>query len=104
MITCVVQYEIEPDLLDEFEHYAKLWVPLVKKHGGYHNGYFMPHESANDMALALFSFKSLADYERYRKDILNDPDCVAAFDFAKKTKCIRRYDRTFLKPFMAPMP
>jgi len=102
VITCYVQYEIEPDLIEEFKHYAKLWVPLVAKHGGLHHGYFMPHESANDLALALFSFVSLADYERYRFDILQDPECVAAFEYAQKTRCIRRYDRQFLKPFMVP--
>ena len=102
MITCYVQYEIQPDMLEEFEHYARLWVPLVLKHNGYHHGYFMPHESANDLALALFSFDSLADYERYRADIAKDPECIAAFDYAKQTKCIRRYDRQFLKPFMVP--
>jgi hypothetical protein len=42
--------------LKEFEHYAKLWIPLVEKFGGNHHGYFMPHEGANDIALALFSF------------------------------------------------
>ena len=37
------------------------WLPSA---GEIHHGYFLPAEGAND-ALALFSFPSLADYERY---------------------------------------
>lgn len=98
MITCYLQYQIAPDKVTDFETYAKLWIPLVERFGGTHHGYFLPHESANDLAVALFSFPSLAEYENYRQQIMQDPDCIAAFDFAKQTKCIKRYDRQFLKP------
>lgn len=98
MITCYIQYEIDPDKLKEFEAYAKTWIPLVERFGGKHHGYFLPHECANDLAVALFSFESLADYETYRTESMQDKDCIAAFAFATKTKCIRRYDRQFLKP------
>jgi hypothetical protein len=30
--------------------------------GGTHHGYFLPDEGANNIAYALFSFPSLADY------------------------------------------
>lgn len=98
MITCYIRYDLDPDKVSEFEAYALLWVPLVERFGGKHHGYFLPHESASDVAVALFSFPSLAAYEAYRRDSLNDPDCQAAYAFAQKTKCIRRYDRTFLRP------
>lgn len=98
MITCYIQYRIDPDKLSEFEAYAKTWIPLVERFGGTHHGYFLPHESANDLAVALFSFPTLADYETYRIASMTDADCQAAFAFATKTKCIRRYDRQFLKP------
>jgi hypothetical protein len=29
MITCYLRYIIDPFRLKEFEHYAKLWIPLV---------------------------------------------------------------------------
>ncbi|EEA95160.1 NIPSNAP family protein [Pseudovibrio denitrificans] len=100
MITCYVHYELEPGKVAEFEHYAKLWIPLVEKFGGQHHGYFLPHESANDLALALFSFPSLAAYEQYRKDSMEDEDCQKAFAYAEETQCIRRYDRQFLRPVL----
>ncbi len=98
MITCYVKYQIDPDKIDAFESYAKLWIPLVERFGGIHHGYFLPHESDNDLAVTLFSFPSLSAYETYRKDSMEDEECIAAYNLAKSTKCIIRYDRQFLRP------
>jgi len=89
---------IDPYKLDEFEHYAKLWIPLVEKFGGQHHGYFLPSEGANNIALALFSFPSLANYEQYRIDSLKDEECINAFKYAENTQCILSYERSFFKP------
>ena len=98
MITCYLVYEIDPTKVSEFEAYARLWLNLVPRFGGVHHGYFLPHEGASDLAVALFSFPSLADYERYRVSSATDPDCQAAYDLAKTSGCIRRYHRSFLRP------
>ena len=100
MITCYLKYTLDPYKLSEFEHYAKLWIPLVNKFGGSHHGYFMPSEGANNIALALFSFPSLADYERYRTESFHDPDCAAAFQYAEETQCIMSYERSFFRPVL----
>ncbi|NKX44642.1 NIPSNAP family protein [Roseicyclus persicicus] len=101
MITCVLRYEVDADKLEDFEAYARRWIDLLPRFGGVHHGYFLPHEGANDIALALFSFPSLAAYERYRAVSADDPDCRAAYRFARETRCIRRYDRQFLRPLLA---
>ncbi len=98
MITCHLRYIIDPYKLDEFEIYGKMWIPLVNKFGGIHHGYFMPHEGANNIAYALFSFPSLAEYEVYRTKILSDPDCQLAWAHAEKTRCILSFERSFLRP------
>ncbi|TDO95977.1 NIPSNAP family protein [Marinomonas balearica] len=98
MITCYVKYIVDPYKLDEFETYAKLWIPLVNKFGGHHSGYFLPSEGASNIALALFSFPSLAEYERYRTDSMQDAQCIAAFEYAENTKCIISYERSFFRP------
>ena len=98
MITCYIKYIIDPDKLDEFEVYAKKWIPLVNQFGGTHHGYYLPHEGANNVAVALFSFPSLADYEQYRKDSPQDDACLKAFQYAKDTKCIVSYERSFMRP------
>ena len=88
MITCYLRYVIDPFKLKEFEHYGRLWIPLVEKFGGQHHGYFLPSEGANNIALAMFTFPSLARYEEYRAQSLRDPDCRAAFRYADETRCI----------------
>ncbi|MEM6829218.1 MAG: NIPSNAP family protein [Bacteroidota bacterium] len=98
MITCYLRYTIDPYRLKEFENYAKRWIPLVNKFGGTHHGYFLPSEGANNIALALFSFPSLAAYETYRRDSEQDPDCQQAYDYAVQTKCIVSYERSFMRP------
>ncbi|TVP15209.1 NIPSNAP family protein [Shewanella sp. KCT] len=99
-VTCHVKYIIDPDKQDMFEHYARLWLPLVAKFGGQHHGYFLPSEGANDVALALFSFPSLASYEQYREASVHDKECIAAFEYAKQHKFIRRYERSFMRPLL----
>lgn len=98
MITCSLRYVIDPYKLAEFEHYAKLWIPLVNRLGGSHHGYFLPSEGANNIALALFSFPSLAEYEVYRARMAEDAECKAAFAYAEETRCILSYDRSFMRP------
>lgn len=98
MVTCHIRYVIDPKKINEFEHYAKLWIPLVQKFGGEHHGYYLPSESANNIALALFSFPSLSEYERYRQDSFKDPECLAAFEYARQTDCVISNERSFFRP------
>lgn len=98
MVTCYLRYTIDPYKLAEFEKYAKLWIPLVNKLGGSHQGYFLPHEGANNIAIALFTFPSLAAYEDYRIKMAEDPECQEAFRLADETRCILSYERSFMKP------
>lgn len=100
MITCYLRYVIDPDKLAEFEHYGRLWIPLVERFGGAHHGYFLPSEGANNIALALFSFPSLAAYEVYRQQSFQDAECQAAFRYAKDTRCIVSYERSFFRPIL----
>jgi hypothetical protein len=100
VITCYLKYRVDAYKLADFEHYAKLWIPIVNRMGGTHHGYFMPHEGANDIALALFSFPSLAAYEDYRLRMVKDPECQKAYDFAEKTRCILSYERSFMRPLL----
>ena len=98
MVTCYIRYIIDPDKLHDFEHYGRLWIPLVEKFGGSHHGYFLPSEGASNVALAMFTFSSLAAYEDYRNQSFQDPDCQAAFQYARDTQCIVSYERSFFRP------
>lgn len=98
MITCVVDYVIDPAKLDDFEQFGREWIRLVNAHGGRHHGYFLPGEGASDRALALFTFPSLAAYEQYRTRFGVDPEFVAADRIRDESGCVVRYDRTFMRP------
>jgi NIPSNAP len=98
MITCHLRYVRDTTKLKEFEHYGKVWIRLVNKFGGTHHGYLLPSEGANNIALASFSFPSLAAYEQYREKSFQDQECVAAFKYAEDHRCILSYERTFFRP------
>ncbi len=100
MITCVVDYVIDPAQLDAFERFARRWMELVGRHGGTHHGYFLPGEGASDRALALFSFPSLAADEQYRELFGRDPDFIAADRIRDESHCVLRYERTFMRPLL----
>ncbi|MEV0403253.1 NIPSNAP family protein [Actinoallomurus sp. NPDC050550] len=102
MITCHLRYEIDPTQVEAFEEYVTGWIPIVTRFGGTHHGCFLPHEGANDIAYALFSFPSLADYEGYRAAIREDPEAALLWRLSARTRCIRRFDRTFLRPSLEP--
>jgi hypothetical protein len=98
MITCVVDYTIDPRRIADFERFALEWMRLVNKHGGQHHGYFLPSEGDSDRALALFSFDSLAAYEQYRTLFGKDPEFIATDRIRDESGCVLRYARTFMRP------
>jgi hypothetical protein len=112
LITCFIRYLIDPDKLQEFEQYGRVWMRLIEKYGGTHHGYFVPDESAPavpfsfsdigqegqpDFAVALFSFPNLDAYEKYRREVPDDPDCQAETRHFHETKCFTKYERTFMR-------
>ena len=100
MISCLIRYEIDPTQVHEFEQYAKMWIPLVNKYGGVHHGYFLPHEGKDYEAMALFSFSSLAAYEKYRESVREDSDFKIAEDYKAKKGFVLRIERQFMRPVL----
>ena len=78
MITCHLRYVIDPYKLKEFERYSRMWIPLIQKFGGTCHGCFLPSEGANNIAVTLFSFPSLADYEQQLEEEMAAAQPVAA--------------------------
>ena len=100
MITCHVRYVIDPYQIPAFESYSRHWIRVVTRMGGHHHGYFLPAEGANNIAYCLFSFASLADYERYRREAERDQECVQLVTLATEQKLILSYERSFLRPVL----
>lgn len=100
MITCLVDYQIDPSRIAEFERFCRLWFDLTPKFGGVHHGYFLPGEGASDRALALFSFDSLAAYEQFKVKAATDEDVIAANRLRDTGAGVIRWDRTFFRPLL----
>ncbi len=110
MITCHLRYFIDPEKIEAFEHYARVWMRLIEKYGGTHHGYFLPDDAPpsamfsvgeagpKNVAVALFSFPNLDAYEKYRREVREDPECRAATKHYERTRCFTKYERTFMKP------
>lgn len=116
MFTCFIKYVVDPNKIKEFEEYAHAWIALVKKYGGIHHGYFLPGSDSDDLpdstfsfpklgkngpkdiAVALFSFPNLTQYEAYKKSVAEDAICKAITARLKENQCFSSYERSFLKP------
>jgi hypothetical protein len=42
MITCVIQYTLDPHAIEDFEKYATTWPPIIERCGGELTGYYLP--------------------------------------------------------------
>jgi hypothetical protein len=97
MITCVIQYTLDPHAIAEFEKYATTWPPIIERCGGRLTGYYLPKEGANDWAVALIDLDSLATYERYRARLAADPGAQANVAFIREARAILAERRSFLR-------
>ena len=70
---------------------------IIQRCGGMLTGYYLPKEGANDYAIALIDFESLAAYELYRTRLAADPDAQANRQHAQDTRCILAERRSFLR-------
>jgi hypothetical protein len=96
-ITCVIRYEIDPFQRDGFKKYAENWGRIIPRCGGHLVGYFLPHESTNNVAWGLVAFDSLASYETYRARLRSDPEARENFNMAQTQRLILREERSFVE-------
>ncbi len=110
-ITCEIRYRLDPGRIADFEEYARIWVGLIERHGGHHLGYFMPRERPDgaqmsflgtgqdgeaNTAVAIFTFPDEQSYLKYREQVAQDPDGLAANQRFGKSPPFISYERLFL--------
>jgi hypothetical protein len=100
MISCVVEYRIDPHKVDLFESYARRWMAAVARLGGTHHGYFLPSEGSGDRAVCIFSFPSMAEFKAYRRRTADDPECIAILEQEKAEQSIVSYAGSFFRPLL----
>jgi hypothetical protein len=97
VITCCIQYTLDPSKVSAFEDYATRWPPIIARCGENLVGYYLPKEGANNYALALVDCASLADYEVYRERLAADPEARQNVAGATQSGCILVESRSFLR-------
>jgi hypothetical protein len=97
VITCVIEYMLDPHGIEDFEKWATTWPPIIERCGDRLAGYYLPKEGANDFAIALIDLDSLAAYEQYRERLAADPDAQANAAFVRQARCILAERRSFLR-------
>lgn len=102
MLTCVIQYQIDPTKKEQFTEYARNWGQAIPRCGAELLGYFAPHEGSSTLAYGIYNIPSLSDYEAYRARLAADPLGRENYAFAQKEKFLLKEDRTFVKLVSAP--
>src|SRR5271165_3554084 len=99
MITVCIRYTIDIHKHADFERYARNWPEPIRRCGGELVGYFLPTKTAGatNIALALINFPSLAAYEKYRENPMNDAGAKENVAFADQSGCILVEDRSVLQ-------
>jgi NIPSNAP len=102
MITCIIQYQIDPTKRDEFVQYAQNWGQAIPRCGADLIGYYAPHEGSATLAYGIYNIKNLAEYEAYKTRLVANPLARENYTFAQQEKFILREERTFLKCVSMP--
>ena len=112
-VTCQIRYTLDLTQLGAFETYARIWMTLIERHGGTHQGYIIPktypdevgpsfpglgYDGPTDIGIAIFTFPDEESYRRYRKAVATDPECITAAALVRESGCFTRYERLFLQP------
>ena len=96
MLTCVIQYQIDPTKRAQFETYARNWGQCIPRNGVELLGYFSPREGSSTLAYGIYNIPSLAEYEAYRARLAADPLGRENYEMAMQDKFILKEDRTWL--------
>ena len=102
MLTCIIRYHINPTKKSQFNQYARTWGQAIPRCGANLIGYYSPHEGSSTLAYGIYEIENLAEYEKYRTRLANDPQGRENYEFAQQEKFLLREDRTFLKLVSTP--
>jgi NIPSNAP protein len=102
MLTCIIQYQIDPTKRAAFAEYGARWGKAIPRCGADLVRYFAPHEGSSTLAYGIYHIENLAAYEAYRARLADDPLGRENYLFAQSEKFILKEERTWLKNVSAP--
>ena len=99
MMTLCIHYTLDANKLADFEAYARALPQPVARCGGKFVAYYLPTKIAGptNTALGLIDFPDLAGYERYRENLMADPDAIESLRRAEAAGCILNEERAFVR-------
>jgi len=98
MITLAIRYAIDPNRLADVREYVVAELNPIRKSGGKIVGYFLPTEFAGptNEALGLIEFTNLAEYEKYRKTLAENPDHKRAASRLEESGAVLSMSRSLI--------
>lgn len=102
MLTCIIEYDIDPFKRDKFYQYAQSWGQAIPQCGADLVGFFAPHEGNTTKAFGIYNIANLAAYEAYRKRLADHPLGRKNYRFAAEKGFIRSEHRAFYKVASLP--
>jgi len=76
MLTLCIRYTFNSEKISAFKTYVEAEQQPISRSGGRRIEYFLPTDYAGptNEAMGIIDFPTLAEYERYRTALANDPD------------------------------
>ena len=98
-LTLCIRYTLDPNLVRHFRTYAENEQPIIERAGGKIVAYWAPTEFAGptNIAYGLIDFPSLADYERYRKVLAEDPEHRRIAQMFEQSGVVIAVERAFIE-------
>jgi NIPSNAP len=99
MLTLFIRYTIDANKLADFEAYARALPQPVERCGGKFVAYYLPTKIAGptNSACGLIDFPDLASYQRYREQLMADPDGSESLRRVEAAGCILNEERSFVR-------
>ena len=101
MITLAIRYTIDPNKLADFKNYVAAELGPIRQSGGQVLGYFLPTDFAGptNEALGLIDIPNLAEYEKYRKALAEDPTHKKNAAKLEQSGAVRATNRSLIQRF-----
>jgi hypothetical protein len=99
VLTLCIRYTIDANKLADFEAYARALPQPVERCGGKFVAYYLPTKIAGptNSACGLIDFPDLASSQRYREQLMADPDGSESLRRVEAAGCILNEERSFVR-------
>jgi hypothetical protein len=101
MYTLCIRYTLDPNRIDGFRIYVENELPVIREAGGRNVAYFLPTDFAGptNVGYGLVEIETLAEYERYRQALAEDPTHVRNATALAASGAVLSMERSFIRRY-----